>query len=259
MKVVEVRNRCITHPGQLGSPFNGDDGIGLAESKMLFVKDCIVDFSAVPLDEQDEACATTRGCSASFVRCIIRGAGKLFLIGGGDKEWKPIEQDSSVVLRDCILEDFGRRGPEVQCGMACHMERCLVQYWADPDRFTVRSFAAWAHDDGEIDALDCLFRSRGVESVPWRQRVADLLNHIGQAVNDEGPKAIFSSKTYIPGYQRALVATAGGSVVARHCWFGPDTYTDSDTDPMTDDEAADMMAYFGKLREKIHAETRCGV
>ena len=83
------------------------------------------------------------GSSAVFRRCVIRGAGKLVLCGSGDTDKLNVERGKTVIFEDCILEDFGRRGPEAQSGMRVMLRGCLIRNWGAPDRFDVRSFASW--------------------------------------------------------------------------------------------------------------------
>ena len=59
-----------------------------------------------------------------------------------------MERGKVVIFEDCILEDFGRRGPEVQSCMWIILRRCLIRNWGEPGRFDVRAFAAWAHHGG---------------------------------------------------------------------------------------------------------------
>lgn len=232
--MIEIANKYITRPGTLGEYFTGDDGAGCCTQNEYYIHDTIIDFSGLDIDEQDEAAAVTLGASACFERCLIRGAGKLFLCGAGNAETRHLEVDKTVSIRESVLEHFGRRGPEVQCGMFCDMERVVVKFWSDPDRFTVRGFGAWAHDGGRISARDCIFWPYSEPTdIPFWQRVKDTANWIGESVNNDGLKALLDRKTYIPGRRRALVATSGGIVSARHCAFMNDSYTDSDVDPMS--------------------------
>ena len=117
---------------------------------------------------------------------------------------------------DCILEDFGRRGPEVQSAMRVILRRCLIRNWGEPGRFDVRAFAAWAHHGGRIEAESCVFDQprfwRG-----WRVMALDWLAHLGQAWNDEGLRGLLRPANWLPGVCRGLTATAGGHVRAADC------------------------------------------
>ena len=65
------------------------------------------------------------------------------------------------------------------------LRRCLIRNWGE--RFDVRSFAAWAHHGGRIEAYACVFdQSRFWRG--WRLMARDWLAHLGQAWNDEGPR-----------------------------------------------------------------------
>lgn len=214
---VIIQNKYITHPGQLGVEFTVNDGLGMYRIKSYLIRDTVIDLSALPLEEMDECCSSTWGASATFERCVIRGAGKLFLCGSGDPDKREVEQSRRVKLRDCILEGFGRRGPEVQAGMRVTMEYCLIRNWGEPSRFDVRSFASWAHHGGRIDAIGCVWWQDRF-SRPLGQFVRDLAAHIGQAWNDEGWLGLLRPSTYLPGVCRGLLAGPGGEAYAWRCW-----------------------------------------
>ena len=93
------------------------------------MEDSIIDLSACPLERLDEAAGITWGSRAIFRRCVIRGAGKLILCGSGDADKLAVERGKVVIFEDCILEDFGRRGPEVQSCMWIILRRCLIRNW----------------------------------------------------------------------------------------------------------------------------------
>jgi len=218
--MITIENAHITTPGQLGAPYNEDDGIGLAvPGETLLVKNSTIDLGDIPLDEQDEACAVTWGAQARFERCRIIGAGKLFLCGSGDKEHRADEEGRTVSLKECLLDGFGRRGPEVQCGMHVLMEDCVVRFWGSPERFTVRSFGAWAHDCGTIKAIRCVFVNQN--HMTLGQRVADHWHHFWQALHDNGLKAIVDPLTYAAGWRRGLTASDTGKVEAVDCFASP--------------------------------------
>lgn len=236
----ELKNKVITSPGSLDG-FNDDDGLGIFGEGEWYVHDCVISLANVPLDKKDEALAFTRGASGIVERCRISGAGKLILCGGGDAEYKPVEQGKCVTFYNCVFEHFGRRGPEVQCGMRVVLQDCIIRMWGEPSEFTVRSFGAWAHDDGAIVAESCLFLNEPRGS--FMQRVTDIANHIGQAVNDEGLGAIFRRKSWLPGWRRGLVSTDSGHVEARNCWTNdPRIVIENHIDPMTDSQAEAAMA-----------------
>lgn len=213
-----IKNVRITRPGQLGDEFTHDDGLGMyKEGESYLVEDCIIDFSDLPLDQQDEATATTFGAAATYKRCVIRGAGKLVLCGSGNDDKIPVEAGKKVEFIDCILENFGRRGPEAQDGMQVLMHGCLIRNWGASDRFTVRNFGAWAHRSGRIDAVGCVFWQDSFWR-PLRQMIADVCDHIGQAWNDEGIRGLLRLSTWIPGVCKGLLATNGGEAYAWTCW-----------------------------------------
>ena len=205
---------------RITAPDAGGHGLGISDGQSWLVEDCLIDLSAYPLGQLDEAVGVVWGSSAVFRRCVIRGAGKLVLCGSGDTDKLNVERGKTVTFEDCILEDFGRRGPEAQSGMRVMLRGCLIRNWGAPARFDVRSFAAWAHHGGSIEAVDCVFDQprfwRG-----WRIMVRDWLAHIGQSWNDEGLRGPLRPANWLPGVCRGLVATAGGRVQTRHCYATP--------------------------------------
>ena len=107
----ELKRQIITAPGA------GGHGLDMSDGQPWLVEDCLIDLSACPLNQLDEAVGVTWGSSAVFRRCVIRGAGKLVLCGSGDTDKWNVERGKTIIFEDCILEDFGRRGPEAQSGM----------------------------------------------------------------------------------------------------------------------------------------------
>ena len=205
---------------RITAPDAGGHGLDMSNGRDWLVEDCIIDLSACPLELLDEAVGVTWGSRAIFRRCVIRGAGKLILCGSGDAAKAAVERGKVVIFEDCILENFGRRGPEVQSGMRAILRDCLIRNWGEPGRFDVRAFAAWAHHGGRIEAESCVFDQprfwRG-----WRIMVRDWLAHIGQSWNDEGLRGLLRPANWLPGVCRGLVATAGGRVQTRHCYATP--------------------------------------
>lgn len=255
--MIEVRHKRITRPGQLGPDFTGDDGIGMyREGETYLVEGCIIDFSDLPLDQQDEGASATYGASAIFRRCVIRGAGKLCLCGCGDDDKVPVETGKKVELYDCILEDFGRRGPEVQDGMQVLMHNCLIRNWGASDRFTVRNFGSWVHKGGRIDAVGCVYWQDSFWR-PLRQMIADIIDHVGQAWNDEGIRGLLRLSTWMPGICKGLLATDGGEAYAWSCWRNhwwiamPWGHT---TAFMDDSDAEDMVEELEQMAAALEAE-----
>ena len=196
----------------------GGKCVQLSDGRHWIFERCIMDLSAYPPDDahMDEAVGVSRGSSAWFKACLIRGAGKLFLCGSGDAADIPAERGKVVTLDHCILEFFGRRGPEVQDGMTLRMRNCLITGWGAPDRWNRRSFGAWAHHGGEIEATNCIFWQDAL----WpglTLAARDLGHHLGQAWN-YNPLGILHPKAWIPGTLRGLIATNGGKAHAEHCY-----------------------------------------
>lgn len=222
--MLKIAHQRITRPGQLGPEFTDDDGLGLVkEGETYLVEDCIIDLSALPLDQQDEATAVTYGAAATYKRCWIRGAGKLVLCGSGNDDKIPVETGKKVEFIDCILEYGSRRFPEVQDGMQVVMHGCLIKNWGAADRFNYdrehpdRNFGAWAHRGGRIDAVNCVFWQDSFWR-PLRQMVLDWCRQIEQAWNDEGIRGLLRLSTWIPGVCKGLLATNGGEAYAWTCW-----------------------------------------
>ena len=242
----------ITKPGQLKGNFTQNDGLGLFQDNAVYdVHDCIVDLTECGLDDQDEALSTTWGASATFRRCWIRGAGKLVLCGSGDEEKKGCEQYKEVYFQDCLLENFGRRGPEVQSKMSVVLQDCMIRNWGDPTRFSVRNFGAWAHDKGSLDILNCIFwQDQFVR--PLGQMLRDIGNHIGQAVNDGGVLALLSPLSYLPGVCRGATASNGGKINCWHCyrnhWW---IKLHEHTDPMNKEEADELIKKIEAMKENL--------
>ena len=61
------------------APDAGGHGLDMSNGQDWLVEDCLIDLSACPLDQLDEAVGVVWGSSAVFRRCVIRGAGKLVL------------------------------------------------------------------------------------------------------------------------------------------------------------------------------------
>lgn len=237
-------------------PDGEHDGAGsYHKGELLLFEDCLIDMSDYALDQMDEAVGVTWGASAEFVRCVIRGAGKLFLIGSGDDDHVKDDNETVVVLRECILEDFGRRGPEVQSGARCFLRDCLVRNWGTPDRFTVRSFGAWAHRGGYIRATNTLF----VNNVkpPLRQSVTDRVNHFFQAIKDEGLSAILDPLTYASGVCRGLTCADTGLVEAYHCYdqLGQ-IIVQGNFNPMPFEEAKQRMEHLMDIYHRVCMELK---
>ena len=242
----------ITKPGTLPLPFNQDDGIGLAlNGENLYVHECIVDFAGIPLKEQDGAVDITYGTAAKFSHCVFRNVGKLSLIGSGDKHKLADELGCKVVFDTCLFENFGRRGPEVQSGMHCILQNCVIRNWGDSANFTVRSFGAWAHDGGSMEAVNCVFVNSNTLSL-W-QNILDRANHISQAVLYDGIKALFRRFTYTPGWRRGLT----GNVQAVNCYASDGVVLQGNTTHMRREQASRLVKDVEGMAHKLMVELGC--
>ena len=180
------------------------------------LEDCYIDLSKFPPHSFDETVAFTCGASATLRRCVIVGGGKHILIGSGDAAKRQEEEGNTVTFSECVFMDFSRRGPEVQSGMTCILDGCLIANWGVPGRFHERAFAAWAHHGGRIYAQDTIF----MQDKLWHGlplALQDLGNHIGTAFNYRKLRGLIDPSTWIPGVLRGLVATDGGLVTAKNC------------------------------------------
>ena len=244
-----LRKQRITSP-----KWEGGDGLELKDGKNWVVEDSIIDLSDCDLDEIDECTGITHGCTATFRRCWIRGAGKLILCGCGDEQYIESETGKRVEIYDSLLEDGGRRFPEVQSGMSAHLEGCLIRNWGDPSRFDTRNFGAWAHAGGTIEAVSCVFWQDKFLR-PVGQFVKDIANHIGQAVNDSGLKALFRGTTYLPGVCRGLMAGPGGVVKAYDCYRNHSWIRLEGFDyGMPKDKALEQVARLKEMAKRLDAE-----
>ena len=243
------------HHKRISAPlWPGGDGIGLYDGQDWHVHDCIVDLSDCELDEIDECAGVTWGCSVMFERCVIRGAGKLVLCGCGDSEHVQDEYGKRVQFYDCILEEGGRRFPEVQDGMEVEMENCLIRNWGNPNRFSVRNFGAWAHSGGRIYALNCVFWQDTFKRPFW-QTVRDISNHVGNAVNEYGLQALLRPITYLPGVCRGLMAGVDGKVEAHGCYRNHKWIRIEGMEgEMEEHEALERMLVLEQMAKKLETE-----
>lgn len=206
MRVLE--NERVTAPAVLGGDgimVRGDDG-------ETVVRRCVVEFSGVPLEDMDEAASFVQGANARVVQCRFTGAGKLVLCGSGDTP--ELDAGAHVTFEECIFSGFGRRAPEAQDGVRITLHRCFIKDWGTPERFTVRSFGAWAHHGAMITASQCVFwQSRAWPGL--RQALTDLGNWIGWSFNQRSLRPL---DYLLPGQFRALTASQGGRVLATYCY-----------------------------------------
>lgn len=245
-----IKNKYIN-----SAPQNPDgawsDAIQLLDGQHHTIEDCIIDLSNIDIDNMDEALGITWGSSADVKNCVIKGAAKLILCGCGDKDKIPVEKGKTVTFTNCIFEDFSRRGPEVQDGMKVYLKNCLIQNWGYGDRFSVRSFGAWAHtEDSYIKAENCIFKQKKFFNGHFW---ADMIGHIGQAVNDSGFFRVFTKEAWQPGVCRALTATAGGEVEAVNCYKNHWWMSIQNLDgKMSKDEAIVLEASLEQMRTNLY-------
>lgn len=164
----------------------------------------VIDFCDTPVDEMDEAFSVVENANVAAVNTIIKNVGKAVLVGNENGR-------AQLSMNLCILENFGRRGVEAQNGSLVVMHNCLIKNWGARDRFSARSFAAWAHHGGRIEMYNCMFhQDTFFNGAFWR----DLIGHIGQAWNDRSTRL----RDYLlPGVCRGLTAGKGGSTLSVAC------------------------------------------
>lgn len=245
--LIEIGHQRITAVGTLNPLyFTANDGVGCCTDNEYYIHDCDIDMRGV---ECDEALSFTRGAWGRVERCHIVGAGKLVLCGSGEKEYQHVTLDKAVTFKECVFADFCRRGPEVQDGMLAYLLRCFVQRWANPECFDVRAFGAWAHGGGQIIARDSVFIAP--HQLPFPLSLRDRLAHIGQAVKDDGLRALFRRRTYVSGPRRALTRGPGGHVTLQHCYVGRGLVVDAeDSCPMPLSEAERQAVELGDLARR---------
>lgn len=257
-----IENKLITRtdwkPGD-----KPKDGIGMCNGMHWDIKNCIIDLTDAPDGSVDEACGITWGSSATFEHCVIRGAGKLVLCGCGDDPDEAESEDirkkilaergKTVTFWGCILENFGRRGPEVQGGMTARLYDSMVFNWGCNDQFDTRAFGVWAHDEGRVEAKSTLFLRGERPSIKhWFQ---DHWYHFGQAVNERGFfKALFHRDAWLSGYKRALTAGPRGFVYASDCYFTDGLVTDSDNNPMSSSAAYQYLVRLLEMKQRLGRE-----
>ena len=206
-----IRNQTFTTAADVGA-----DAITCFGPGVTLIEDCVIDFTALPKNEQDEGISGVNGAKVTMRRCVLINCRKAILAGNGDHP-DADAQGAEWLIEDCILIGCGRRCPEAQDGARVTMRRCWMHNWGRA--FDVRAFGAWAHHGGRIVAEDCIFtQSGGLLSLGVLNAVRDIANHIGQAVNDGGLAALFKARTYLPGVCRGLTADAGGVVGAVRCY-----------------------------------------
>lgn len=202
-----IHDRVITTPQIEGDGIliRGSDG----NSDVIHT---LVDFSGLPTKAPalDEAASFVDYPVVYVERCRFVGAGKLCLCGSGDN----VPQGGYVQFHECIFENFGRRGPEVQDGIIVELSNCLIRNWGIPDRMDTRNFAAWAHDGGEIIAQDCVFWQDTI----WhgvQHFVKDIANWIGYSWKRKS----WNILEYLTmGTLRALTKSQNGEILAKRCY-----------------------------------------
>ena len=232
-------------------PGDKSDCLQLCGHHDYIVRDCIIDATGLEDGCVDEACGITWGACATFDHCLFKNAKKLVLIGSGDADHADEENGKNVIFRNCWFDNFGRRGPEVQSGMICVMDGCVVTDWGREEKYSDRTFGAWCHDGAVLIVKNSVFLQNVKPSL--RLWLKDHAYHISQAWKDHGPLALFKRRTYVSGYKRACTYDHDElcDVIMQHCYVQDGLVADNNSDPMTEDEAfkmyTDMHNYFEAL------------
>lgn len=256
-------------------PARGEDGIGHCDGQPWRYRSCYIDMRSNRIADIDEAVGITWGSSAIFEKCVIRGAAKLFLCGCGDDPSDPhvrAELGKRVILRECVLMDFVRRGPEVQDGMIVEMYDSLV-CWGSPDHFAddglrgwltlpmddackwQRVFGAWAHNGGAVFAQSCVFLP--TYDAPLWQRIISRISHFGQAINERGfLRGMFHRDAWLSGYKRALTSGPKGYVEAYNCYAPKGYLIENHTDPMSEYMAMKKVSQLKKMERALRMVCR---
>ena len=178
----------------------------------IVLEDQVVDLAGV--QGQDGGIDCVDGASVTLRRCVVRNVGKASLVGNADMQ-PPAAV--TVEMHDCVVENFGRRAPEAQCGAQVLMVRCTIRNWGVKSSFDVKAFGALANGTGtKIRAVNCRFEQGGFWQTGFWNFFVDLGNHIGQAVKDRGVLGL-TWRDFIPGVCRGLTAVNGGEVEAIRC------------------------------------------
>lgn len=226
-----IRNQTFTTATDAGA-----DAITCFGPGVTLIEDCVIDFTRLPQNEQDEGISGVNGAKVTMRRCVFINCRKALLAGNGDHA-EADAQGAQWLIEDCILIGCGRRCPEAQDGARVTMRRCWLHDWGRA--FDVRAFGAWAHRGGRIVAEDCLFtQSGGILSLGLRNSLVDVSNHIGQAVNDYGLSALLRLRTYLPGVCRGLTADTGGLTLATRCYRNRPWIRIDNCDPYMDRDDA---------------------
>lgn len=176
----------------------------------------IFDFRDYPRGDQDEVLSGVNGAVVRLYGCVILGGIKAILAGNGNHPGEDMAR-ARWELDSCVIMGAGRRCPEAQDGATVTMRRCWIHDWGQA--FDVRAFGAWAHRGGRVIAEDCLFtQSGGLLELGLRNTLADIGNHVGQAVNDHGLRAVLWPSSWRPGVCRGLTADTGGLALSTRCY-----------------------------------------
>lgn len=208
----EIRGGVCTGPAKAKE----DGATARGPGRVTIISDRVFDFRDYPTARQDEVISGVDGASVRLQRCVILGGIKAVLAGNGDHPGNDM-RFGHWEMEDCVIMGAGRRCPEAQDFVELTMRRCWIHNWGRA--FDVRAFGGWAHRGGRIAAEHCLFtQSGGIWSLGLRTTLRDIIAHVGQAWNDDGPGGLLRWQTYLPGVCRGLMGNTGGLAIATKCY-----------------------------------------
>lgn len=192
------------------------------EKNKTTIENCIFDLSKYAKSQQDEMVSCIQGSKGEIKNCIFINGIKAILVGNGDH---PIydHYQNRWYMHNCVILNAGRRCPEVKDGATLYMTHCWIHNWGRT--FDTRAFGAWANRGGKIIAENCIFtQSGGRLSLGIKNTIKDIANHVGEAYNTQGIKALFKPSSYRQGITRGLTAdtASGGFVLASKCYTNKD-------------------------------------
>ena len=209
-------NLIIVQPGQVSSEKHGIEVYGpgheKAVAKKTIIRNCIIDFSNIPHENQDEAIAGIYGAQVTIEDTVIIGSIKAMLCGNGDYPDVDRERGQWNLNRVLFL-GCGRRCPEAQDGVHLTMTNCIIENWGEA--FDVRAFGTWAHSGASIVAKDCLFAQKHNLMPSIGKFFLDIGNHFGEAWNDRPSPFI---DYVLPGTMRGAAVSANGILTLESCY-----------------------------------------
>lgn len=196
------------------TPNQHKDGLTLEGNGGTYnLEHIIIDFGEYT-GEIDENISTVNGCKAIISNSVFRNGIKLALHGSGDNPQQDIH--GRVIYNNCIFENFGRRGPEVQDGIMLTLNNCIIKNWGDPKYFNKRSFGSYCRNGSRLVFNDCVF----IQNKFWKntkQFFVDIGNHIGNTFNEFIETNQFSLTNCLPGVMQGATSI-NGTIIINDCY-----------------------------------------